>query len=649
MKRLDLITRDEARARLQALQELVPECVMEHRDPQGRLGLGLDLEALKQAFSDYLVDGGEERLRLDWPGKRAARFNADAPIAKTLRPMPEESVAFNSTRNLVIEGDSLDAIKLIEESYLGKVDIIYIDPPYNTGNDFVYADTFGSSRMDYLVESNQVSAAGDRLVSNPESNGRFHSDWLSMMYARLKAARSLLSDTGVGFVSIDEGEVAHLKLILSELYGSRNFVSSIVWVSNLKGRQIGSGGPARTHEYILCFARNVEAIMDFRGSHENFRALMPDVYRGKGYELKYDAKGAYVTKNELYNTNSKFNEATARTMVFNIHYNPSTEEVRVTDVEDPTVFPGFALARPHRNARAGVSWHAWRWSRAKVLRDFEDLEFQVSGSQLRIWTKVRDVDGVTMKDIIMGPSTITGQADLDALGLGRVFDTPKPVSLLQTLIGAAAPSDALVMDFFAGSGTTAEAVLRANAHDGGSRRFILVQLDERCRPDSEASRAGFSSIAEVTRERVRRAGGAVGLGASDTGFRAFRIDTTNFVDTVRTPDNLGQASLVELTGTIKPHRSAEDLLFQVMLDWGLDLSLPIVDELIEGVEVYSVDLDALIVCFADVVTEKVVQAIAKRHPLRVVFKDSAFADDASRINADQIFRELSPQTDVGTI
>ena len=321
-----------------------------------------------------------------------------------------------------------------------------------------------------------------------------------------------------------------------------NYVATIAWVSNLKGRQISDGGPAGTHEYILCFAKNAQAISQFRGSGAALRKLMPDVYKGAGYALKEDAKGPYVTKNELYNTNSKFNERTARTMVFRIHYNPDTGEVRVSDLDDETTYPGFITAMPHANSRPGLNWHAWRWSRAKILAEHEDLEFDLTSGKLRIRTKIRDVDGMTMKDIVMGPSTMTGQADLDALGLGRLFDTPKPVALIETLVSVATGPDDLVLDFFAGSCATAEAVLRQNAKDGGSRRFVIVQLDEQCGAGTPAANEGFSTIAAIGRERIRRAGTALRKGAysGDVGFRALRLDSSTRADVSATPDETTQ-------------------------------------------------------------------------------------------------------------
>jgi adenine-specific DNA-methyltransferase len=436
-------------------------------------------------------DAGTERFGLQWPGKAAARQAASTPTGRRLVDVPDESVDADSTGNTIIEGDNLDALKLLRSTHAGAVRLVYIDPPYNTGSDFVFRDNLSESA------------------------------WLSMMYPRLLLARELLADDGVLMVSIDRNELAPLSLLLGEIFGAQNHLANLVWVSNLKGRQFGAG-PAGTHEYIVCFARDAQRIGSFRGSASALHALMPAVYRRPGYEVKHDARGSYVTKNELYNTNSRFNEHTSASMVFRIHYHPVTGEVRTTDVDDETEFPGFVTALPHPNHRPEARWHAWRWSRTRVVADRDDLEFDVRGDTLRIRTKVRDIDGMTLKDLLIGPSTVTGQADLEALGLPKVFDTPKPVSLLRTLVGVTTRDDDLVLDFFAGSGTTAQAVMEQNAADDGRRRFLLVQLDERM---PARRTAAFSTIADVTAERVRRAGAALRARhpTLDVGFRLARL------------------------------------------------------------------------------------------------------------------------------
>jgi adenine-specific DNA-methyltransferase len=651
LSRLNLTSFDALSDNLDYLAERFPHAVTEVRSADGTATRAVDWDVLRQEFSGRLVEGPQERYRLDWPGKREALLLSNSPTARSLRPIRAESVDFDTTRNLFIEGDNLDTLKLLQEPLLGQVKMIYIDPPYNTGNDFLYADDFADSRDDYLKQSGQVDEAGARLVATSETGGRFHSAWLSMMYARLKVARSLLTEDGVGFVSIDGNEVAQLKMLLSELYGPNNFVATITWVSNLKGRQISDGGPAGTHEYILCFAKDAQAVNQFRGSGAAFRKLMPDVYKGAAYALKEDAKGPYVTKNELYNTNSKFNERTAPTMVFRIHYNPDSGEVRVSDLDDETTYPGFITAMPHTNSRPGLNWHAWRWSRAKILAEHEDLEFDTTNGRLRIRTKIRDVDGMTMKDIVIGPSTMTGQADLEALGMGRLFDTPKPVGLLETLVSVATGPDDLVLDFFAGSCATAEAVLRQNATDGGQRRFIMLQLDEPCGAGTPAAAEGFSTIAAIGRERVRRAGS--GLKANgftgDIGFRALRLDSSTRADVRRTPHEVTQESLLELQATVKPDRTDEDLLFDAILDLGIDPASPVVELNVDGTVIFDVADGAVIACFARKVSQEMLRSIAGPQPLHALFRDAAFETDAARINAEQLLKQLSPNTTIATV
>ncbi len=653
MDRLDLTSHDVLAENVAYLAERFPNVITATTAPDGTITQAVDWDALRQEFADHVVDGARERYQLTWPGKREAVLAANAPTERTLRPDRAESVEFDTSQNLFVEGDNLEALKLLQEPLLGKVKMIYIDPPYNTGSDFVYDDDFAETMQDYRKRAGEVDATGGRLVSTSDTQfaAHRHSSWLSMMYPRLRIARSLLADDGVGFVSIDGNEVAQLKLLLAEVFGANNVIATIVWASNLKGRQISDGGPAGTHEYILCFARNAEAVSQFRGSGSEFRKLMPVVYKGAGYEMKHDAKGPYVTKNELYNTNSKFNERTAPTMVFRIHYNPETAEVKVSDLDDPTTFPGFITAMPHNNSRPGLNWHAWRWSRAKILAQHDDLEFDTTGGRLRIRTKIRDVDGMAMKDLIIGPSTVTGQADLDALGLGRLFDTPKPVSLLETLVEVATDEGDTVLDFFAGSSATAEAVLRRNARDGKARRFIMVQLDETCAPGSAAAEEGYTTIAAIGRERVRRAGKAIRQSGftGDIGFRALRLDSPTRTDVWATPDSTTQEELLGLERTIKADRGDDDLLFDTLISLGLDPGLPISRDASSGATVFDVAEGALLACFAEELGRDVIARIARREPLHAVFRASAFETDAQRINAEQLFKQLSPHTTLATV
>ncbi|MCP4306933.1 MAG: site-specific DNA-methyltransferase [bacterium] len=641
---------------LDRIAELFPAVITETVDDDGNPVRAIDFDLLRQELSDHIVEGPQERYQLDWPGKREAAFVANAPIAKTLRPVREESVDFDATHNLFIEGDNLDALKLLQESYLGRVKLVYIDPPYNTGNDFVYNDDFAESTDEYLARSGQVDDSGTRLIANTESNGRFHSDWLSMMYPRLKLVRNLLTSDGVICISIDDNELQNLLRLCDEVFGASNRLNTIVWVSNLKGRQITGSGAVGTKEYVVCYARNIDDVGDFRASVSWLKSLMPAVYRGFNYTVQEDEHGPFVLKNELYNTNSAFNEVTRPNLVFDIYFHPESKEVRTSSVADEHVHAGFVKIAPKRNNNGTHRYHAFRWSPGKVENESFDLEFVESSSGWKVFTKVRDVDSTALKDLVMDISTNAGSADIKRIGLEeKWFDYPKPVALIRLLCAVATESDSVVLDLFAGSGATAHAVLEQNTVDGGRRQFIMVQIDEELEPKSEGAKAGFRTIADLARERIRRAATEVadeaGLpgGDLDIGFRSLKIDTTNVADVLRTPDVITQDELALYTESVKPDRTGEDLLFQVLLDWGLELTMSISVEQIDGHEVFVVEDGALVACFDDKVSPTLVRDIAEREPLRAVFRDSGFGSDADRINAEQVFAEVSPSTDVKAI
>ena len=656
MEKLRMTSPDLTEVNIEKIAELFPGVVTESVDEAGNPKKAIDFDALRQELSDHIVEGPQERYQLDWPGKREAAFAANAPIAKTLRPVRQESVDFDSTKNLFIEGDNLDALKLLQEAYLGKVKLIYIDPPYNTGGDFIYDDDFAESTTDYLERSGQADANGAKLVANTEANGRFHSDWLSMMYPRLKLARNLLADDGVICVSIDDNELVNLTKMLNEIFGEANHVNTFVWVSNLKGRQIGGSGAAGTKEYIVCFSRKLEQVGAFRASGTTLKKMMPLVYKGFNYAVQEDEYGPYVLKNELYNTNSAFNEVTRPNLVFDIYYNPDSRDVKTESISSTHVHAGYVKISPKQNNNGKNLYHAFRWSTNKVESEPHNLAFVESPGGWKVFTKVRDVESTAVKDLIMDISTNDGSTDVKQIGLDeKLFDYPKPVALIRLICEITTAADSIVLDFFAGSGTTAQAVVEQNAADGGSRKFIMVQLDEVPDPKSAAAESGYTSIASLSRERIRRAGQSVveqaGLNGDDldVGFRSLKVDTTNMLDALRSPDETDQLKLNELSGSVKSDRSGEDLVFQVLLEWGLELTMPINVEEAEGREVFVIEGGALIACFDTAITPELVRTIAKREPLRAVFRDSGFASDAARINAEQIFREVSPSTDVKAI
>jgi adenine-specific DNA-methyltransferase len=609
---------DLTAANIEKIAELFPNVITETVEGEGDdkiVKRAIDFDLLRQELSDCVVEGPRERYQLDWPGKREAAFAANAPIAKTLRPVRDESVDFDTTQNLFIEGDNLDALKLLQESYLGKVKLIYIDPPYNTGNDFVYSDDFATTNAEYLTRSGQVDDLGNRLIANTESNGRFHSDWLSMMFPRLKLARNLLAPDGMICVSIDDVEDSSLNQVGREVFGEANFVAQVIWKHT---EQSKNDEPyfSRHHNYLVMFRRSPEL--------PRFRLARKDADNSAYGNPDSDPRGAW----------------------------------RAGDVRSPNPRPSLRYDIP--TPSGGVippPENGWRWSWETVQQKIEAGEIVFRDNETRILRKIylADQEGRTPETVwtsVEAGTTREANGEIKELFGAAVFDTPKPTRLIRRLLELIDDLHAIVLDFFAGSSSTAHAVLAQNAVDGGRRRFIMVQLNEEPDGKSEAAKAGFSTIAALSRERIRLAGqkvledaGLTGDGL-DIGFRALRVDTTNMADVLRTPDVTDQAQLAGLEDSVKPDRSGEDLLFQVLLDWGLELSMPISVEQIEGHEVFVVEDDALIACFDTEVSTELVRAIAKREPLRAVFRDSGFVSDDARINAEQIFREVSPSTDV---
>lgn len=644
MERLRMTSPDLTRANIEKIADLFPTVVTETLDAEGQPTRAIDFDLLRQELSDHVVDGPQERYHLDWPGKRAAAFAANAPIAKTLRPVREESVDFDTTKNLFIEGDNLEALKLLQESYLGKVKLIYIDPPYNTGNDFVYEDDFAESSADYLARSGQKSETGDRLVANTEANGRFHSDWLSMMYPRLKLARNLLANDGVLVMSIDDNESANLRRVAEEVFGAESFVAQIAVQVNPRGRHLDRF-IAKTHESLLILVRDPLS--------DAIAGVAKDGRMADEYD-RSDARGAFRLLG-LRNRNQSFNPSTRPNLYYPLYISPTTGEVSASQHDDfqVEVFP---------DAPDGTKT-CWTWSRDKVAAEGEFLIAEPVGTDWRVFRKdyLHGADGEVAKTLVkslwLDPefSNDYGRRAVKNLFGKAVMDFPKSTELMKRLIDIACPPDGLVLDFFAGSSSMAHAVLEANAQDAGRRRFIMIQLDEKTAPKSEGSASGFDTISALSRERIRRAGHHVRASAGvlstelDVGFRALRVDATNMVDVVASADSTTQAELAGVVDSVKTDRTDEDLLFQVLLESALDLTEPITVEKFEGHRVLAVADDALIACFSNELTDTLMREIAARHPLQAVFKDAGFANDAARINADQIFRELSPETEVRAI
>ncbi|MFD6949476.1 DNA methyltransferase [Nocardiopsis sp. TSRI0078] len=624
MEKLRMTSPDLTDANIEKLAELFPSVITEALDIDGNLRKAVDFDLLRQELSHYIVEGSQERYQLDWPGKRAADFAANAPIAKTLRPVRGESVDFDTTKNLFIEGDNLDALKLLQESYLGKVKLIYIDPPYNTGRDFIYDDDYAASATEHLVKSGQVDDEGRRLVANPETNGRFHSDWLSMMYPRLKLARNLLKDDGVIFISIDDNEVDNLKRIASEIFGARNFVAQIIW-QKVYSPKNSARWFSEDHDYILIFARDKEKWQPRKLPRTE---AMEARYKNPDSDPRGPWKAADMTARNPYEAGL---------------YPVTAPSGRV--ISGPPRGRYWAISEKRfkeLDADNRIWWGPDSNNTPAVKRFLSEVSDGRTPQTLWFYEEVGHTQDAKKALLKYVPFEHTE----------NVLNSVKPVELIQRILHLSSePGDGdIVLDFFGGSATTAHAVLKQNLEDGGNRRFISVTIEEPL-PKPEPGFGtifgmGLTRVRNVAAEMKRSDDTPTGL---DTGFRVLRVDTTNMTDVLRAPNETDQQALMGLEDSVKIGRSGEDLLFQVLLDWGLELTMPVTVKKLAGREVFVVEDDALIAYFDTEVSPELVRAIAEREPLRAVFRDSAFTSDAARINAEQVFREVSPATDIKAI
>lgn len=622
IEKLKMHSPDLTQDNIAKLRALFPGCVTEAGDEDGKLALKVDFDQLRQELSDSIVEGPQERYHLNWPGKREALITANAPIAKTLRPCREESVDFDTTQNLFIEGDNLEALKLLQETYLSKIKMIYIDPPYNTGNDFLYNDGFAESAGEFHSRSNQVDIDGNKLVANSSSHGRYHSNWLSMMLPRLKVAKNLLSEGGILLVSCDDIEAPNVRKLCDEVLGAEGFVAQFVW----KARQFTDARSktkvSTDHEYVIAYSKTGDA---------SLRGVERDESKFKNPDG--DPRGPWMSRSIL--------GLATQSQRPNLHY----------DIVDPVTGRSFPP-----NPSSG-----WRYSKERMhelISEGRVLFPEKDDGRPREKKFRQDMTSemISFRSIIDDVFTADGTRDVREIFGDDMFPFPKPVKLLESLIEQIAdePGDT-ILDFFAGSGTTAHAVFKLNSRDGINRRSISVQLAEPVETDTAAFRAGYKTISELSMERIRRAGRAtVSQTCSaewnkDIGFRVLKIDSSNMADVFYTPDSTSQKDLLASVDNIKPDRSPEDLLFQVLVDWGVDLTLPISSETIDGKTVFSVAGTALMTCFDDGVDEALVKKLAERQPMRVVFKDTGFKDDATKINVRQIFKSLSPDTEVKAI
>lgn len=595
--KLDMQSPDLVQQNIEKLAELFPNCVTE-----SATGKAIDFDLLKQELNHAVVEGNKERYRLEWPGKREAIVTANLPTTKTLRPVREDSVDFDNTENIYIEGDNLEVLKLLQESYLGKIKMIYIDPPYNTGNDFVYKDNFAKDKDEDLFESGQKDDLSQRLVVNPETSGRYHSDWLSMLYPRLKLARNLLQEDGVIFVSIDVNESANLKKILEEVFGESNIVGELMVVRAEGGglaKQIIKG-----HDTLFVYAKNVL----------NFEPLRrPKDIRGKVENI--NGEDYWIEEDWLRKEFGKYGTC-------------PYDEIEV-----------YYDAKKKKEIDDGLQ------SGAYVL---------IEKNGIRIVGRYRKVseDGSKFYSILKHLNK-NGVDDLSQLRMSDFFDFPKPLSLIKELILGCTffkkDKESIVLDFFAGSSTTAHATLLQNSQDNGSRKFINIQLPEKIDAESLAAKAGYKTIADIGKERIRRAAKKIKeeTGADiDYGFRVYRLDESNMQDVYYRPQDLDQAKMDLFGDNVKPDRTEDDLLAQVMLDWGLPLSLKIVQANVAGKKVFKVADNSLFACFDKGIDETFAKEIAKEKPLRIVFKDAGFKDDTAKTNVKQLLKQLSPETEM---
>lgn len=618
--KLELSSVDGTQLNLEALYQIAPSCFTEVKDDRtGELRRVVNFKTLRQLLGDNTVEDADEMYQFTWPGKQEARREAARPTTKTLRPVVEDSVDWDNTQNLYIEGDNLEVLKLLQKSYMSKVKMIYIDPPYNTGNDFVYDDDFAVSQNDYDLFAGDVDELGNRYRKNTNSNGRFHSDWCSMMYSRLIVARSLLTEDGVIFISIDDNEVENLKKICDEIFGSGNHIETVIW-KNKYGAGAKTVGFISAHEYILVYSKSpiTELTCEFVGEER-------EKYNKK--DNKFSQRGPYRTQPLM--TNSLGDRPN---LMYSIFYN------------------GIEI-KPRKQ---------WVWSKERmeeaIANDNVEFSLQKDGSYtVRSKSYLYDENGNMRRgkpvSVMNGPFTQDGTQEVRDLFEGKsIFDFTKPTELIKFFISleinANNSKDYIVLDFFSGSATTAQAVLKLNALDGGNRKYIMVQLPEETPEDSEAHKAGYYTIPEIAKERIRRAGKKIKEESPlttlnlDTGFRVFRLADSNFEEVKKAPAEYDQSQLDLFLNNVKSDRTDLDLLFGAMLSWGVQFSLPMTSEEVDGKMIYSVNEGDLVACFADDITENIVKVMADKQPLRVLFRDSCFARDDAKINVFETLKQL---------
>ena len=632
MDKMRMESVDMTAQNIEKIGALFPNCITEKVDENGALKKSINFEMLRQILSEDVLDG-DESYEFTWIGKKSAIVEANNPIRKTLRPCIDESKDWDDTENLYIEGDNLEVLKLLQESYLGTIKMIYIDPPYNTGNDFIYNDNFKINSEEYIEEIGQIDEDGNRMFKNTDSNGRFHSDWCSMIYSRLLLARNLLKADGCIFISISDIEVTNLRKICDEIFGSSNFVADLIWANKEGGGSSDSKLFRIKHEHILCYAKDINNL-------EITGVPISNADRYKGSDEYVAERGPYYLQ---------------KLGMGSIQYSAS--------LDYPIETPDGSTVMPADNNRGKKA--CWRWSRDKYEKNKERGFIEVKKDSQGIWTVYTkqymncDNDGNIIErtqrpmGIIEECSSTQAAKMLENMGLGGLFNYSKPVDLMKYLLGRLDLEEEYVLDFFSGSASLAHAVMQMNAEDGKNRKYIMVQLPEKTEEKSEARRQGYETICDIGKKRIRQAADVIRNenhnNKFDGGYRVFKLADSNMNDVYYSPAEYSQNLLPMLESNVKSDRTDLDLLFGCLLEWGLPLSMPYSSEVIDGYTIHNYNDGDLIACFDENVPDSVIKEIAKRQPLRAVFRDSSFANSPSKINVGEIFKLMAPDTKVKVI
>ena len=643
MDKMKMHTPNKADENYAKLAAMFPNAVTETINENGEIVRAIDKDVLMQEISCKVVEGREERYQFTWPDKRKSLLLANAPISKTLRPCREESVDFDTTENLYIEGDNLEVLKLLQETYLGKIKMIYIDPPYNTGNDFVYEDNFAQSTEDYIANSGQFDKDGNRLVSNTESNGRFHTDWLNMMYPRIRLAKDLLTNDGIIFISIDDNELENLIRICDDIFGASNRIGELIWQSATDNnpRQI-----TIEHEYVLCYGKNTANLTSWQISSEKARSI-----NNQYKELKKQYEDIDVLQQEL----RKWIKANQMELKGVAHYN-NVDKIGVysNSSNSSNTKPGgytFDIIHPITKKPCVKPAFGWRWTE-QTFWNYDkvgDIEWgKDETTQPHVKKRIETVTEL-LKSIYYEDGRVSTKQLEILFGKKKIFDNPKTTTLIERLMRfSIKDDDAIILDFFSGSATTANAVMNLNAEDGGKRKFIMVQLPEEINEKSEAYKAGYKNICQIGKERIRRTAKKIAEDnpdiSFDKGFRVLKCDSSNMKDVYYNPVEYQPTLFSSLSDNIKEDRTPEDLLFQVMLDLGVELSSSIEDVMISGKKVFNVANGFLIACFDENVNGDTITEIAKKKPYYFVMRDNSMANDSVATNFDQLFATYSPDT-----